>query len=317
MSLVDTLRNARSGPTTILHEFRTNYLADQPRVHAFVEGDEDLVFYRRHLHDFFSGDWKVYLYRCGNKQRVYDTFLALAGENPQPRNVFFFVDKDLADILGETWPEDPRIFVTHFYSIENYITVESALKSIWHDFITLRNVAFDPEVLEASFISAQQQFYKSIAPVMAWIIEARFLGARPNLNNINCGFLCSLSDELGVTSSRNRLQYLTRVTGTEANLVHPNTLRARTSSLLSRHAKCWIRGKFESWFFVEFLKRMTAVTGRLAEEVGGSVAVRANLERSNLISLASGRIRMPIELERFLLSHFPEQQFLYETKSST
>ena len=74
MSFAEDLKQARAGRTPVLHEFLTNYSPTQARLHAFVEGDEDLVFYKIVLENYAAGKHKLYVYRCGGKARVYEIF---------------------------------------------------------------------------------------------------------------------------------------------------------------------------------------------------------------------------------------------------
>jgi hypothetical protein len=99
MSFVDFLRSARQGPTPLLHEFKTNYDPQRRRVHGFVEGHEDLVFYRSAIEEIVGPKFRVYMYRCGNKKAVYETFRKLTLDGTTT-GALFFADKDLSDILG-------------------------------------------------------------------------------------------------------------------------------------------------------------------------------------------------------------------------
>jgi hypothetical protein len=70
------------------------------RVHAFFEGHDDEVFYRRFLEQYVAAGSRLYGYRCDGKQRVYEAFSQITARYPAIRSVLFFVDKDLDDILG-------------------------------------------------------------------------------------------------------------------------------------------------------------------------------------------------------------------------
>src|SRR5690349_18681648 len=119
MSFIDTLRSARSSRVAVLHEFWTQYDPRQRRLHAFFEGHDDSIFFGRFLTWFEQQGLRVMPYRCEGKRRVYEAFDQITGRIPDIRNVLFFVDKDVDDILGIPWTTDPRIFVTDVYSIEN------------------------------------------------------------------------------------------------------------------------------------------------------------------------------------------------------
>lgn len=307
MSFVETLRNARRGVTPTLHEFKVNYDGDSARVHVFVEGYEDMAFYRPPIQAAIGKDRRIFMYRCGTKKTVYDLHKAITDTERPTTNVLFFVDKDLSDILGETWPQDDRIFVTDTYSVENYLVSRAVVERVCYDMIRLSNVEFDFEPVFQHFEDQLESFHRQAMIVMAWVIAARSLNLRPNLNNINMDELFTISDECTVARSRNCAGYLAKSTGVLA----PEDLWLRVLAARRRidklDPKTVIRGKFELWFLVAFARAIVNRLTSIATEVGGRVGLKVNINLHNVIETFAGTIQQPTTLQDFLNNHFPQQ----------
>ena len=307
MSFVDLLRCARRGPTTVLHEFKTNYDPSKKRIHAFVEGYEDLVFYRFYLQSLARREYRVFTYRCGNKQAVYNTFQKLTASSPAPAHVLFFVDKDLSDVLEEQWPVDDRVYVTDVYSIENYFVTREVFSRLCTDLIRLRNVDFDFDLVFEHFEQQLTRFYRLVLPTMAWIVCARRFGLRPNLNNIDLDKLFGLSEDCSIGSAGGRAAYLATVTGVQVPEGMWRAVRSTIRMLGDRAAKEVVRGKFEVWFMIAFFQALLSKLGVIAGEVGGGISLKVNINGRNAIEMLVGRIPAPQSLHNFVARHYPQQ----------
>ena len=244
MSFVDDLKTARSGRTTVLHEFWTNYDPNRPRVHIFLEGHDDVVFYKSILEKYLEGKRPVYAYRCDGKQHVYDAFGQITAKLPHSRQILFFVDKDIDDILGQPWPTDPRIFVTDVYSIENYLVSRDAVSRFIDNFIQFRNVAFQRDAVLDQFDQQLSKFHRLVTPLMAWIIYSRRQGQKPNLSNISLSELFALSEECSIkVRPGERAEYLTRVTAVTFPLRVSSRMLQIVNELKRLPPKRFIRGK--------------------------------------------------------------------------
>src|SRR5436190_16129256 len=123
MSYVDLLRENRESPRVPLLEFLQQ---QQPHtLHMFVEGDGDAAFYRNFVFQYYKDADSLYVYDCGGKDSVYAVRKSIYSRDNQPEwadsmTLLFFVDKDLSDILQKHYNQETNIFVTDFYSVENY-----------------------------------------------------------------------------------------------------------------------------------------------------------------------------------------------------
>src|SRR5215469_6281732 len=184
MSFIEVLRKSRSTPTAVLHQFLTSYDPNEPRLYVFVEGEPDKSFYKMLIERFLKGSRRLYVYNCQGKRNVYDAWAKVTARHPTCRNVLFFVDKDIDDIIGQVWPTDPRIFVTDVYSVENYLVRREALEHYITSFVTVRRVSFDLAGILAEFDKSLSQYHQIITPISAWIVVMRRQAFRVLLANV-------------------------------------------------------------------------------------------------------------------------------------
>jgi Protein of unknown function (DUF4435) len=307
MPFIDVLRAARSSRVAILHEFLTQYDASSGRVHAFFEGHDDIAFFIPALKRYVAAGTLVIPYRCEGKARVYEAFSEITERIPGVRSVFFFVDKDLDDILGLPWPTDPRVFVTDVYSVENYLVARSTLTSLLRNAVRLRDVTFDEAVILHQFEEQLARFQRLMLPVMAWILIARRAGAKPNLANVSMVDICGITGDCEVRAARGkRLKALLRNAGVAETGSLFRLMRHTVKELRRLPPKRIVRGKFEAWFFVEFWKHLVRQLVSLAQESGGKATVKLTLEHGNFVPTLAAHGALPRSLELFLETHFPQ-----------
>jgi hypothetical protein len=128
MTFLDELKRARISPISVYHQFLLKNHSSPDGVHVFFEGDADFSFYTGFLHRFIPSSKRLFPYRCGSKANVYDTHSKVMSAPPKGI-VLFFVDKDFSDILNENYPAADNIYVTDYYSVENYVVTEDMLNA--------------------------------------------------------------------------------------------------------------------------------------------------------------------------------------------
>jgi hypothetical protein len=304
MSFADLLRQSRSSASANLHKFLTNYDPSQPRVYAFVEGDADQAFYRSFISRWLSADERLYIINCEGKKNVYDAYAKTIQRYPGCRRVLFFVDKDVDDLLGHNWPQDPRIFATDWYSIENYLVCREVVERYFMDFVRLRRVALDLSLIIPEFEVQLAEFYKIMRPVMCWIIAMRRRGARIILGNIHPGdFVAWTSLQIDRKEGVKPEYFLKQAMQTPSISGVWRDVRRMCRDLGQMEPKRYIRGKFEAWFLVGFIKQTLLQLSMVADEAGGGISVSTPLHESNLAQLLVHAIPTPAALHRFLEFH--------------
>jgi len=281
-----------------------NYDPNSSRVHAFVEGTPDLAFYRIFLERYTTAD-NLYMYNCEGKARVYEVYQNIVARFPRSRLVLFFVDKDLDDIIGQAWPVDPRIFITEVYSVENYLVCEGVASRFLADFVKVKKLEVDFTPVVAQMTAQLRGFYLMVLPVMAWIVTLRRVGKRPNLAGVNLGeFMILVDSGIARRKGTHAFAYLQSVTGISLPPGVWKQVRQTCVELKRMYHKRYVRGKFEAWFMLEFLKRLIAELGAVAKHSGGSISISAQLHESNFAQLLVRGLPIPLSLESFLGFHF-------------
>jgi hypothetical protein len=304
MSYIEQLRRARSSRTAILHKFLTNYDPNSERIYAFVEGDADEAFYRAQIQKYVPEQKLIYTFNCEGKAGVAEAYKEVVAKYPGCERVLFFFDKDIDDIVGVQWPSDPRIYVTEFYSIENYVVNKQILSRYFKDYVKIRKVevAID-EVLER-FDADLAHFHKLILPVMAWIVIMRRSGTRVNLQNLDLGQLFDVTDNGNCRrAKRCAIAYLVKATQASSPVPPWTHLRASCIELRRHLPKTYVRGKFEAWWFVEFCRRIVEALQEIVKEADGSIKIHAQLHPNTFIQLLAGGVETPVPLNNFLAFH--------------
>lgn len=304
MAFADELREAGASRIAILHEFLSQHNPKEERIHAFVEGYEDPLLYRNRLNEY-AGQRPVYMYPCQGKRRLYDAFAQVTAHTGKYKHTLFFADKDLEDILPETYVRDQRIFTTEYYAIENYLVCGEVIRRIFRDFITIKGCVLPValERIEVRFEEELKAFHELMTPIVAWIVCVRRRGLRPNLQNVKLQNVFNTDDELRIRRLPGSIQYLCRVSGIPNNPEIWSDLRNVIRDLRKRDPKTFVRGKFETWFLVQFFKKALEQLDAAAQALSGRVEVPVMIERRNAIALLAGLSPFPKPLDSFLKGH--------------
>jgi len=85
-------------------------------------------------------------------------------------------------------------------------------------------------------------------------------------------------------------------------------VRRNCGELRRLEAKRYIRGKFEGWFLVQFIKRLVEALSAVARQSGGSISVVVPLEDSNYVQVLASCLSVPNSLATFLAFHIRAHQ---------
>jgi hypothetical protein len=313
MSFLDELRQQRESPATAFHLFLLQYPKSINGIHSFFEGQEDCSFYSGFLLRFISDQKYFHIYKCGSKNGVYETHGKITHLGKPQIITLFFVDKDFSDILDENYEKSENIFVTDYYSIENYLVDEQMLRRIWDELFHLRNIALSFETIVERFRQELKRFYDLFLPITAWIIHSRRNQNRPNVNNVKLAQICSLDDDLTLQCAEfdESMKAMERMCGVETSADFSMMISTIITDLISLEPKKYIRGKFELWFFVKFIEKIEEVLRKSILDRGGSLRVSTKIGESNAVEILGPRARIPSSLETFLRNNL--RSFSQET----
>jgi hypothetical protein len=303
MSFIEVLREARNSAVAALQEFKVSYPKYPQAVHVFFEGQSDRAFYAGFLAARTGAIASVRTYDCKGKPQLlalYDRIRAQYGDSDR---LLFFLDKDLDDLLNIELPNDPRVFVTETYSIENYLVCEEILHRWIDEAYRFSGVTFALDPVRSQFRMQLSRFHQLCTVVMAWVLTHRKAGTRPNLSNVQCSRLFAFDDSGSIQRSPGAIAVLDQLTGVSTSAPMLSDIRRNARKLQSHHPKSYIRGKFELWFLVAFIRNLEDLMKRVCAETGGSVRTSTVLHEANAIDLLAPRLQSPESLRTFLDRH--------------
>jgi len=304
MSFLSELKRARESPISAYHQFLLQNQNTAECVHAFFEGREDSSFYIGFLRRYVPHPKCLYFYKCGNKEGVYETFNKIMRAATSRGRALFFVDKDLSDFLNEQHIVAENIFVTNYYSIENYLVSEEMLLRISDDLLNLPDSIDTNKILE-KFRIELERFYEQVLPITAWIIYLRRCKLRPNINNINLSHFFRFNDDLTLeidldikqTNGSSILERMCEVTTPPG--CQPE-IESIVNELANLDPKLYVRGKFEIWFFVKFVGKLVKLLQGTTNTIGKRIKVRTQINEDNAVEILGPRLQIPSSLEKFL-----------------
>ncbi|MGO9120727.1 MAG: DUF4435 domain-containing protein [Desulfomonilaceae bacterium] len=231
-----------------------NLKRSQGRIHAFFESDEDRSFYNNFIYQRIEKDL-VFNYSCDGKDQVYSVYDRIMKRSLGNNIALFFVDKDLEEFLGEEHVKAANIFVTDYYSIENYLVDDYMLDRILTELFHPKNVKLKNSEIKLKFQAALEQFYDLMRPLMAWVIYLRRNSIKVYLNDANTQFhkILKLDHDLTIsTRTGDGIELLASI----CKVITPPKFASKKDAIVRElngiNPKKWIRGKYELWFFVTF-----------------------------------------------------------------
>lgn len=296
MNYVDHLRAQRGSFASAWLSFVTAYRPGDQEVYAFFEGADDVSFFMPHLRQRAPRIGPARSFTCKGKRVVLRLVQAARRKLDRKNRALFFVDKDVDDIVsGESAPTDPYVFRTECYSIENYIASEEAALLVWAELFQLPETCPSKAVAIETFRRIHESGLRRLALIMAWVIDHRVHGRKPNLNNMNLGRILSFRPNGTVRLRRRALSELDRSCGvTSARCWRSVLFRLRT--LKTMPPKTYVRGKYELWLFVRALEHIVAV----ARTTGRHSTCSSYINTANAVSIIAPRLPAPSTLSAFL-----------------
>lgn len=302
MGFLEDLKDAAK-PADAYLAFIKAYPSKENKIHAFFEGEDDFSFYPQFIKAVLEKDYPIEKYDCGGKAKVYELYSKVMSRVNDKIQVLFFVDKDHSDLIKENYITSDKIYVTDYYSIENFLVTESILYSVCEEIYHIKNSDPHLELIIKKFRKELNKYYLLILPIIAWIIYTRKTGKKVNLNNVDLKKIFYFNDDLEIVRKspdkyNSRLKYL----DISCNVSTPKTVWrdilsvARELSLLQ--PKIHLRGKFELWFLVEFLTKL-----KTCKDSSGKFFFKPSTQISmgNAVEILGPRASCPASLNSFLI----------------
>ncbi len=310
---LDKLKQARCWKEVVWMFFRYAYLPGSKDIYVFFEGKDDLSFYLPFLRRYWDQKGAIKEFYCNGKDEVIAIIPKVKQSLDNKWRGLFFLDKDLEDYCTAPresgdfdYKADGFVYITEVYSIENFLVSSSTLSIIWTDLFKL--LSSDPrlEEIKKAFSYSYDTFCEAMKSIMAWVIHLRRSGHKVNLSGVNEKKLIQMDQDCKCTFANDWANHILAASNLQDRVTYDKDAQKKVEDeIRSDPPKNYIRGKFELWFFVEFLKKNHNF---LKEEPFDKYAVNGrNLfeNDSGAIDLLSARIQIPESLKKFLDDALP------------
>ncbi|NKC13857.1 MAG: DUF4435 domain-containing protein [Gammaproteobacteria bacterium] len=299
MSFLDYLREQKSSPVSVRHQFTLAYKAGTKDIYVFFEGDDDRAFFMPEIRRRVGSLGDIHDFSCGGKRGVLEAFEHVSVRIDNIRRALFFLDKDLDDFLDVDTPDSESIFITQCYSIENLWVTEAELRRVWAEFFRLSSRDERLDMACHEFKRAYQRFVAIALTMMAWVIAERRAARPVRLNDANLARVVSVDEDLAVRKVNGGLREFRRVCGSNGGQSGWRVVRKVRTEIEKVPAKTVIRGKYELWFFVRFLNRLEEALRR-KDSAGSKPRNRVSMSLANAVDLLASRYVFGDDVKDFI-----------------
>lgn len=303
MTLLTYIKNEAKSPQTNLLLFLQKYNKYDNNYHFFFEGEDDPSFYLTKLINNCNIMSSNFIYCTYGKDNALKIHSLINWSIYAKNRTLFFIDKDHEDFIQKQTSNEENIYVTELYSIENYITEPSLLRNILIEIFHINNDELITNIIDLFRLSYQSFKIKMII-LNSWIIVNRLNSRKMNLNNIDLSKLYKIESNGKIKNLFKKREEYYKYLNKQANDVSiPNlqTLIIKVIFQLKKisNAKIYIRGKFELWHYVEFLK----FTANYLKKNGQNPKIKTNINHSNALEILAPRVNTPEKLHLFIKKH--------------
>jgi hypothetical protein len=302
MTMLQVHKDALNSKNTVYHEILLSYYNKNKTniVYGIVEGKEDPMFYKGLIEQQLPNGWEVELVLAGCKDNVLRAVNAFDWTKFSPKRICFFVDRDLSDFISDGTVYRENVYVTDYYSIENYAVNIRVLKRLLTEVLNISGLSpEESQAIEQRFSSAL-----SMVPIMAQIILWRRDGKQPCLDNIRPeDFFIFVKGNIKVKPEFDLAQSRLHYAGERVNLQpSPHTELVSTEAEFRQRqgAERFIRGKYMLWFLVKFASEIHRSISLVITRFMGPPKEKISIGPKNAMVVIAPRIRCPESLQLFL-----------------
>lgn len=317
-------------------KFKQKYISNKKQVHIFVENTDDFEFYRKSI-EFLYNSFIIYHYPMEGKNAVLTIFRDLDWTRYNKSKVLFFVDKDYDCILGISNKISRNIFVTKYYSIENYLCSNDVFKYILKNIYKIKHESLIDEVL-SDFIRCYVEFEKLMKYLTAIILIFRIKENHLKLEYLKPSdffFIKKMKPHLikyrtesiynqivksdvdsivkkAVKKNKNKEAFIEAEA--DVSLITFKEIRQNIKKLdIIEDSRVYIRGKYHLWFLIEFLKdlntnaqKINTKIKQLNEETGEKytdINQSIQINESNIFDILPMKIDKHNDVNIFLINN--------------
>lgn len=299
--MVKYSRKIRRSWSVAYSEFMNSYRKEENSVYFFCEGNDDKKYYSSAIEKNSQyGRDNIKSYSCGGKDEVIKLEKQIVSIKAYSNEkVLFFVDRDFDDNTNIS----TNIYVTNYYSIENYYTSINTFKEILKYEYDIGENTEDFNNAVSSFNVTKERFHNEITLLNAFLacqadyrnqtqqttrldieksLNRHFSGADCFDKVVNSDFSINFNQDL--TSIHKVRQIFCK-----APNIEDNEINDKVTSFNQQNKSEVFRGKFEIKFFISFLKR-------LKEQIGCKI----DINKDNFSTILLGYVYTPNCLKNYI-----------------
>jgi hypothetical protein len=224
--------------------------------------------------------------------------------------LLFFVDKDYEDLLQMNSKKDRNVFVTRYYSIENYISSVNIFEYCLRDLFKIKDNNIVKEILE-KYNKCYCDFQCEMRLITAAILVFRKKNLHLELDNIkmddlfkvvNFQFKCFAykapkvyqnitrsnrpASEKSLIIDQKKINLFAKA-GADISEIKYRQIRANINLLKTvTDSRIFIRGKYQLWFFIRFYNNVRAMSSTINSQIQAGNSLLNPEDRNTNINLS-------------------------------
>lgn len=296
----ESLVKDRENSNIALLELKKKYRRDEHTIFLIVEGKDDIAYYHCIVNKYIR-DTKFFILPANNRKNVIRVFLQVSWDYYSRKRVFFFIDRDLSNLLNEYTPDDLNVYVTDKYSIENSVfTIETMLSTIKVFYGVYDLDTKEEKLLSELYLKAYTSFCDLFCVVMAWIVCWRKSGINCNLNNLISDRYYYIHNGVFIANSNYQTRDVIIDIHNQCNVMFSDRSIGDICIDIERNGGIdkIIRGKYVKVFFVHFIASVVNSFNELFPNRNKPKAT-VSLSSKNALGVLAGYSVVPDSLHAF------------------
>ncbi|PRZ23441.1 DUF4435 domain-containing protein [Flavobacterium granuli] len=317
-------------------EIKQHYSFNTKTLHIFVEALDDFEFYRKSI-EFIYSDYQIKHYPKNGKKHVLSSYDILDWTIYNKSRILFFVDKDYENLLGKSSKKDRNIFVTKYYSIENYLSSTDVFKYTLEEIFKIKNdVIVNDLVLK--FEECYKKFEEHLIVLTSIILIFRKNNDHMVLENLKMDDFFIIKElnlyafkyrrpdiciktrqshlpnfEKSLLKELKKIEFIKKTEADLTKIKYKMILQNIVELRKLEDSKNYIRGKFHLWFFSKCHSNIHSMATQINERIGTinmslpenekylKVNTSILLNESNIFDILPMKIKFHNDVHQFLI----------------
>lgn len=274
------------------HKFMLKFPRNNNLPICFVEG-EDEKYYSLRVKMNCDNHEPIFI-SCGGKAGVINIYVKISEKSEYSKGkIFYFIDRDFDPLVN-----NPKIYETSCYSVENFYTTNEAISNITRNIFKIDESDADYNLFCSLIQARHREFHNATLLLNAWIMCQREVieKSRINLKTIKLNDLLKITlDRVEQTYGLHDIENLFP----QAQKISAEVLDNKMKEIDNSSFQSVFRGKFELYFLAKILEIMQEELGRKTNSIFLKKK-KVKLNFYDILSQFSTFASTPIELYSYI-----------------